>query len=180
MEPDLRLRACRLLAALGFAALAGTAGADTLRVPQCHWSAAVHHNVPPLALWGMAAVESDFRADAENRNRDGSLDLGIAQVNSVHWPRLRAYGIDPHALREPCLNLYVRAWLYREKIVRHGNTWQAVGATHSETPPLMAAYAQRVANRISRACGRSMEACRVASLTLPAEPADDPSPGSTR
>jgi threonine dehydratase len=47
-------------------------------------------------------------------------------------------------------------------------------------PEDIAAYAQRVANRISRACGRSMEACRVASLTLPAEPADDPSPGSTR
>jgi hypothetical protein len=36
------------------------------------------------------------------------------------------------------------AWLYAKKVRKHGNTWTAVGAYHSETPHLRDAYAKRI------------------------------------
>ena len=36
-------------------------------------------------------------------------------------------------LMEPCKNVYIAAWHLKQKMNRYGNTWQAVGAYHSET-----------------------------------------------
>lgn len=150
-----------VLALLGFNFVQpASAGRGMDRTAECLWAAAQYHQVPALVLWGMAAVESGFRPDAVNRNRDGSIDLGVAQVNSVHWPELRRRGIPAASLQDPCINLYVRAWLYRQKMNQHGNSWKAVGATHSETPAIGVAYATRVADRVLRGCALAPAACR--------------------
>ena len=42
------------------------------------------------------------------------------------------------------MSYFVGAWLYAKKVRRHGNTWAAVGAYHSETPHLRDAYARKI------------------------------------
>lgn len=70
-------------------------------------------------------------------------DIGRMQVNTIHLSELAKYGIAPeHLLTRACR--IVGAWLYAKKVRRHGNTWAAVGAYHSETPHLRDAYARKI------------------------------------
>ena len=66
---------------------------------------------------------------AINRNRDGSHDIGLMQINSMHLPDLARQGITrQRLLDEPCLSIDVGASILSGFIRRHGCTWRAVGA----------------------------------------------------
>jgi soluble lytic murein transglycosylase-like protein len=59
----------------------------------CFEEAGFIYNVSPRLLWAIARVESGFRADAFNRNADGSYDYGLMQINSSwHGSWERSFG----------------------------------------------------------------------------------------
>lgn len=120
------------------AAANGVARAD------CIDDAATYHHVNALVLRAIAQQESSFRSNIVTRNTNGSVDIGMFGTNSIHLPDLATVGVGPDDLKEPCVAAYVAAWMYRKKIVRHGNTWTAVGAYHSETPRHRDRYAQAI------------------------------------
>lgn len=107
----------------------------------CFDSAATYHGVNSLVLRAIAWHESRMQAQALRRNSNGSFDIGLTQINSVHMPALALYGIEPGHLLNGCVSAFVGAWHLRQKMQRHGNTWAAVGAYHSETPQLRDRYA---------------------------------------
>jgi len=111
----------------------------------CFDEAARYQKVNPLILRAIAWQESRNRPSALNKNTNGSVDYGLMQINSVHLSTLSRYGIDRDTLMEPCKNVYIAAWHLRRKMNRYGNTWQAVGAYHSETPALRDKYARQIA-----------------------------------
>ena len=125
--------------ALGLFALCGAARAD-----DCFEQAGSYQGVNPLVLRAVAWRESKGDAAAINRNANGSIDVGQLQINSVHFPELAKQGIPHHALTDPCINVYVAAWLLKQKMVRYGNTWRAIGAYHSESPKERNAYARSI------------------------------------
>ncbi|WJF90318.1 lytic transglycosylase domain-containing protein [Paraburkholderia bonniea] len=127
--------------AIAFSALlsAGPVRAD------CFDEAARYQSVNPLILRAIAWQESRNRPDALHKNTNGSTDYGVMQINSIHLPRLSQYGISSGTLMEPCKNVYIAAWHLRQKMNRHGNSWEAVGAYHSETPALRDKYAAQIA-----------------------------------
>lgn len=53
-------------------------------------------------------------------------------------------GSPTQHLLDACVPNYVGTRTYARKIKKHGNTWAAVGAYHSETPTLRDAYARRI------------------------------------
>src|ERR1700761_501204 len=123
---------------LGTLFAAGQAHAD------CFDEAARYQKVNPLILRAIAWQESHNRPDALHKNANGSTDYGLMQINSVHLPTLALYGISSNTLMEPCKNVYIAAWHLRQQMNKYGNTWQAVGAYHSETPSLRDQYAQQI------------------------------------
>jgi soluble lytic murein transglycosylase-like protein len=127
--------------AAGMAVLvaAGPAHAD------CFDEAARYQKVNPLILRAIAWQESHNRPDALHKNANGSTDYGVMQINSVHLPILATYGISSNTLMQPCKNVYIAAWHLRRQMNKYGNTWQAIGAYHSETPALRDEYAQQIA-----------------------------------
>lgn len=127
------------------AATLALADASTLAHADCFDEAARYQKVNSLILRAIAWQESHNRPDAMRRNANGSTDFGVMQINSVHLPTLAQYGISRSTLMEPCKNVYIAAWHLRRKMNKYGNTWAAVGAYHSETPPLRDRYAQQIA-----------------------------------
>lgn len=85
-------------------------------------------------LKAILKVESNFNPHAANRNANGTVDVGIAQINSMHFARLDKYGIKPAHLMDGCVSTYVAAWHLASKIREHGNTWFGIAAYHSTTP----------------------------------------------
>ncbi|MEW6343434.1 MAG: lytic transglycosylase domain-containing protein [Paraburkholderia sp.] len=110
----------------------------------CFDSAGTYQGVSPLVLRAIAWVESRGNPAAVHHNANGSTDIGELQINSIHLRELAVYGINEQGLRDECTNIYVAAWHLKKQIVKYGNTWDAVGAYHSEKPQLRDAYAQMV------------------------------------
>jgi lysozyme-related protein Hpa2 len=115
----------------------------------CFDDAAAYHLVNPWILRAIAYQESSFKADTIHKNSNNTIDVGATGINSVHFPELRKFGIQPQDLLNPCNAIYVAGWLYRKKVLKFGNSWFAVGAFHSETPAENEKYQRSVQKTIN-------------------------------
>ena len=127
-----------------FAALALSLFCGAVHAEDCFNQAAAYQGVNPLILRAVAWFESKGDPSAINRNANGSIDVGQLQINSVHFGDLARQGVPHRALTDPCVNVYVAAWLLKQKMVKYGNTWRAIGAYHSESPKERDAYARNI------------------------------------
>ncbi len=128
----------------------GGAAASEPSLAECVSAASTRHGVNPDLLVAILRVESGLKSDPVRRNANGSIDVGIAQINSVHFAELRRHGVEwPHLL-QPCVGIHVAAWHLKNQVLRHGNTWFAVGAYHSVTPNFNQIYRERVVRELRR------------------------------
>ncbi|BCX66976.1 transglycosylase SLT domain-containing protein [Pseudomonas izuensis] len=115
----------------------------------CWNRAGEHHAIEPELLQAIADVESGLRPDAINRNKDGTRDIGLMQINSSHLPRLSAQGItEQRLLAEPCLSVEVGASVLAGFIARYGYNWTAVGAYNAGNSPHRQAARLRYARKV--------------------------------
>ena len=120
----------------------------------CFKEAAQAHRVNETVLFAIAKHESRLDPNIEISNRNGSIDVGLAGINSVHLPMLETFGITKEKLLNPCVNLYVAAWLLSKKIQKYGNTWHAIGAYHSETIDKNLIYRQKIMEVVKKELSR--------------------------
>src|SRR3990172_7782256 len=111
----------RVVLLLGFLALALPARA-------CWQEAGSRYQVDPALLHAIARTESGLNPAAINRNRNGSIDIGLMQINSAWFPTLAKYGISTQDVWEPCTNIHVGAWVLAQNMQKLGVNWDAVGA----------------------------------------------------
>jgi soluble lytic murein transglycosylase-like protein len=114
----------------------------------CWEEAAEQYQVHPYLLYAIAKTESSLNPAALNRNKDGTYDIGLMQINSRWLPTLRKHGVDEKQLLEPCTSIRVGAWILSQNMRRMGNTWEAIGAYNSSKPALRLKYVQRVYRNI--------------------------------
>lgn len=116
------------------------------RVQKCFWDAGAYYRVNPLLLWGIAKVESNFNPFAVNRNKNGSVDYGLMQINSIWISELKKAGVikSEKDLFDPCVSIYAGAWILAQCIRDYGYTWKAVGCYHSRNPERNIKYARKV------------------------------------
>ncbi|KVM73919.1 hypothetical protein WJ60_06285 [Burkholderia ubonensis] len=106
--------------------------------------AAWHYQLDPDLLRSIAYFESHLNPSAFHRNENGTVDIGLMQINSVHLPELRKQGIDAKDLTKPQINADVGAAMLREHIDQYGGTWQSMGEYHSHSPALRDQYARAI------------------------------------
>jgi soluble lytic murein transglycosylase-like protein len=114
----------------------------------CWEEAANRHHVNPYLLYAIAKTESSLNPLAVNRNKNGSYDVGLMQINSVWFPTLRRYGITEEQLYQPCVSIHVGAWILAQNMQRLGNSWNAVGAYNAASPARRELYAMKVYRNI--------------------------------
>jgi hypothetical protein len=130
----------------------------------CVTRAASFHQVNAWVVRAILKVESNFNAGAVNLNSNGTQDVGVAQINSIHFDELKKKGIAPSDLMNGCISSYVAAWHLRKQIKAYGNTWFAVGAYHSATPCYNRRYSALVWNTLLSWRTVSGAALRVPSI----------------
>lgn len=141
-------------------ALLGCGGAMAQDVPVKSWhacfrDAGAYYKIPPRLLAAIARTESHFDPRAFNHDSDGSVDVGLMQINSHWFPKLRARGIEHKSLMDPCTSIWVAAWILSENIRQFGYTWKAVGAYNAGGAAAAARYRQDYISKVALNLDRS-------------------------
>lgn len=97
----------------------------------CWDAAAKKYSLDPWLLMAIAKVESNFNSNSINVNSNKSLDVGIMQINSFWFPTLQRYGIAKESLFNPCVSIFVGAWILAQNIRQFGYNIDGIGAYNS-------------------------------------------------
>ena len=105
-----------------FFALSAQAG----DLDNCFQYAGKTFHISPILLRCIADVESHMNQSAVHRNSNGTVDVGIMQINSS-WIKTIGWRHWAKAKIDACYNIYVGAWILSKCIKKYGYTWRAVG-----------------------------------------------------
>lgn len=86
-------------------------------------------NIEVRLLQSIAQVESRMDPASIGKNKNGTHDYGLMQINSIHLNRLSKKGISESMLvNDPCVSLLVGASILKDMVNIYGYGWEAVGA----------------------------------------------------
>ncbi|EGI16312.1 X polypeptide [Escherichia coli M605] len=95
----------------------------------CFDMAGQYYNIDPDLLRAIAQQESGFNQGAIRKNINGSIDIGVMQINSQHARFLYSRGVTLQMLKDnECVNIYTGAYILHQNFKKWGKTWNAVGA----------------------------------------------------
>lgn len=115
----------------------------------CALAAARRYHVHEQLFLAVLATEGG-RVGQIVRNRNGSYDMGPAQINSIHLPELARLGITrDQVINDGCLNLQIGAWILARALdgqspSNPGEFWRRVGNYNSATPTHNVTYQAKV------------------------------------
>lgn len=109
----------------------------------CINHAAESFHVPATMIVSVIKMEQGWNG-AAIKNKNGTYDLGVMQINSTWLTKLKQYGITREQLQyNPCINIEVGTWLLAKGLARNEG-WRGVGNYHSSTPRFNQRYRVRV------------------------------------
>jgi soluble lytic murein transglycosylase-like protein len=114
----------------------------------CFQEAGQMYGINPLVLRSIAKVESNTDPGALNRNTNGTMDVGLMQINSIWRPLMGEERWK--LLGDACYNTKTGAWILAMCINDYGYNWKALGCYHSRTPGLSEEYARRVFGQLKK------------------------------
>jgi soluble lytic murein transglycosylase-like protein len=114
----------------------------------CWNEAGQRYGINAHLLYAIAKTESSLNPSAINRNKNGSYDIGLMQINSRWLPTLLKYGITEKHLYDPCVSIEVGAWILAQNVQRLGSSWVAIGAYNSSDPARRLQYTLKVYKNI--------------------------------
>lgn len=111
----------------------------------CWDRAEATYGIPAKLLVAIAKVETNVNpSTVSKKNKNGSYDIGLMQINSGWLPKLNKYNITENDLFNPCTNIMVGAWILSDNVQRLGYNWDAVGAYNAKTNWKREIYAKKV------------------------------------
>ncbi len=120
------------------------------RNDDCITQAAQCFQINPLIIKAIIWQESKNQPQALNVNKNKTVDVGIMQINTVHFSKLKSHGIDEQRLRQDsCANVFSGTWILKQKIERYGYTWDGIGSYHSRTAIHREKYVQNIVSLIA-------------------------------
>lgn len=105
--------------------------AQSVQEPNYYVEAGEYVGIEPWLLWAVADTESGHNPQAINRNTNGTYDIGVMQINSIHFKR---FGLVPEDLYDPRINILVGAIILKECFSKHGNNWMAINCYNGLSP----------------------------------------------
>lgn len=167
MKHMIKFSACLLLVFLMWTKPSWSQGIETT-LAKSFIAASSKHDVPLELLVALAVTESSLHPWAVNISSNGfypqtkkealelvqeakNYDLGVMQINSW-WLHPSRLDMTPSEILDPKNNIDAAAWILRQEIDRHGVSWKAIGAYHSNpinNPERSKAYALRVSKKLA-------------------------------
>ncbi|MGX9960598.1 transglycosylase SLT domain-containing protein [Xanthomonas euvesicatoria] len=119
----------------------------------CVTAAAARYKVPEQLIWTILKTEGGTTGRV-SKNTNGTYDMGVMQINSVHLQsppyQFSKYGITREALiNDQCLNINVGTYMLASEIARAPTFWKGVTNYHSRTPAKAAVYLGKVLKNLA-------------------------------
>lgn len=112
---------------------------------QCVEAASRRYGVHPHLIQAVIKTEGGTTGKI-SRNTNGSYDMGVMQINSIHLPELARMGITREkVIGDECTNIFVGTFKLREAIDGGADFWHGVSRYHSRTPSKGQVYLAKVA-----------------------------------
>ena len=142
----------------------------------CFDEAGQMYEVNADLLRGIAQVESSMNPLAmnmEHKERTGSYDIGLMQINSGWLKTLAKFGITEVQMKtDPCLNVKVGAWILKTNMNKMGANWNAVGAYNAACTQLKGEACTNARNTYTSKVWRAMNRPAGSGRTLKGRPAN--------
>jgi len=107
-------------------------GVPGVCLSSCWERAAATYGLDPLLLKAIGWQESrGWSLAIGPQLEQGNVALGVMQINTVHLPKLKQFGITRQDLFDACVNQTVGAWVLADCIAQLGHTWRAVGCYYA-------------------------------------------------
>lgn len=120
----------------------------------CVLQAAAHYRAHPDLVRAIIRTEKGTTGKV-SYNKNGSFDMGLMQINSVHLADFKKFNISRDMLvNNECLNIFIGTYLLRRGMLGTEDFWKGVGNYHSTTPEKNALYKQRVWENLKVIQGR--------------------------
>lgn len=101
--------------------------ADTYEA--CFLKAAKKHGIEVEWLHAISFTESSFDPKSKNRNKDGSRDYGLMQINSLWKEKAKELGYNWETItKNPCENVMFGGHILKENLKRLKSLELAIGA----------------------------------------------------
>ncbi|MCL4456005.1 MAG: lytic transglycosylase domain-containing protein [Nitrospirae bacterium] len=108
----------------------------------CFEEAAKAYGINQALIESIAMIESNLNPKAVNKNLNGSIDMGLMQINSF-W--VKTLGLNAGELiSNPCYNTMTGAKILKQCVDRYGYTWEAVGCYNATSKHKRANYSWKI------------------------------------
>lgn len=132
-------------------------------LPPCAEAIADYYEVPYVIVGAVAKQEGGAPGVVSPPNRNGTVDIGLMQINSIWWDErnpvnLWELGITPERARDDaCTSIVLGTWVLQQNHARFGNWFQAIAAYNAGPNNWQAgySYAQSVVQHVQDAITRS-------------------------
>lgn len=116
----------------------------------CINTAAIEFSVPAKLIITVLQIERGKNGKAI-KNKNGTYDLGVMQINSCWLPALEKFSISREAIQfDPCVNVRVGTWILAKAIASDQDLLKGISNYHSRTPNYNNRYAQKVKIRFTQ------------------------------
>lgn len=125
---------------------------DMTTLNQCVSKASTAYGIHPIIIKSLIAVEGG-QIGTKSRNTNGSFDMGVMQINTIHTPDIqKKLGFtNAELISDPCKNIMAGTWILWQRIQESPKKiWVAVGNYHSKTPWYRHNYLKKVEEAYSR------------------------------
>lgn len=110
----------------------------------CINQAALIYHVPATIILAIMKKENG-RNGLAVRNKNGTHDYGVFQINSIWLPKIAQYGYTRHDIQyDPCKNVQVATWIIAKHMAEGKTVWRNIANYHSRTPVYNQRYQQSV------------------------------------
>jgi soluble lytic murein transglycosylase-like protein len=110
---------------------------------ECINHAAEIFHIPATIIVAVMKIENGWNG-AAIKNKNGTYDLGVMQVNTSWLKQIEKTGITREQLQyDACVNVHTATWILAKGLAK-SEGWQGVGNYHSATPLHNKKYRQKV------------------------------------
>ena len=90
-----------------------------------------------------------FDNDAIMKNENGTIDIGLMQINSMWKYWLPEENITHQKLKDPDFNIKIAYTIVSKIIEQHGYSWDSIGRYHSGTPKFKERWLNKIKKNVS-------------------------------